>query len=279
MTNESLPEEPLPDKSLSNETTSPKPPRGPFAISAGVLFHPRRSMAALSQAKRRWWIVPAILLLVALTLQGIAYANANATFVYQQQATMLESAQNGEFGVVTEMPPMSAPHPLTVVLPIAGRTVGSVVTWLIWAGLIALASTFLGHNGARFGGLFAMVVWARVPITVRHVVQAIAMTLTGKPIYNQGLSGLVMDNAPSFTVNSFQGYVPPSRSTQVLSALLGKVDIYMVWTLILTGIGVWAFAHVPRRRAALMTVGIWVIATLVGLLPTLVGIGQSMRLF
>lgn len=252
-----------------------------FGTLIGVMLRPRKTMAALSRAEKRWWLVPVILLLAALVVHGIAYANANADYVYQQQVAFFESMPAEERGPMTAPPPhhRSAPHPLTVVLPIGGRVVGTLVTWLIWAGLIALASTFLGHNGTGFGALFAMVVWARVPVTLRYLVQAIAMTLSGTPIYNQGLSGLVLDGAPPPMSRSFQTYVPPTRSAQVLAALLGKVDIYMVWTLILTALGVWAFAHVPKRRAVLITLGIWTIATLVTLLPAIVGIGQGMRLF
>lgn len=250
-----------------------------LSVLTGIVIQPRSAMAALSTAKRRWWPVPAALLLLALIFHGITYANANAEYVYRQQVEMFESMPADQRGPMTDPPPKSEPHPLTVALPIAGRTVTTLVTWLIWAGLIALSSTFLGHNGARFGGLFAMVVWAQVPITVRYLVQGVAMALTGAPIYNQGLSGLVLDNAPPPMSRSFQPYVPPTRSAQVMGALLGRIDIYMVWTLILTGLGVWAFAHVPKRRAALLTLGIWVIATLVSLLPTILGIGQGMRFF
>lgn len=252
---------------------------GPFGALIGILLRPRKTMAALSGAQKRWWLVPVVLLLAALVVHGIAYANANVDYVYQLQVAFFESMPAEERGPMTEPPPKSGPHPLTVALPIGGRVVGTLVTWLIWAGLIALASTFLGHNGTSFGALFAMVVWARVPITLRYAVQAMAMALTGTPIYNQGLSGLVLDSAPPPIAQGFQPYVPPTRSAQVLAALLGKLDIYMVWTLVLTALGIWAFAHVPKRRAALITLGIWIVATLVTLLPAIVGIGQGMRLF
>jgi hypothetical protein len=252
---------------------------GPFGTLIGVMLRPRKTMAALSEAKRRWWLIPAALLLIALIVHGIAYANANAGYVYQLQVAFFESMPAEERGPMAEPPPQSGPHPLTVALPIGGRVVGTLVSWLIWAGLIALASTFLGHNGTGFGALFAMVVWARVPMTLRYIVQAIAMALSGTPIYNQGLSGLVLDGAPPPMSRSFQAYAPPTRSAQVLAALLGKVDVYMIWTLILTALGIWAFAHVPKRRAVLITLGIWIIATLVTLLPAIVGIGQGMRLF
>lgn len=259
--------------------TPPAERMKPFRALTGVLLRPRATMTALRDARKRRWTVPALLMVLALTFQGIIYANANAEYVYRQQQAWFETVPAEQRGPMTEPPPKAEPHPLTVGLPIAGRTVAEVVTWLIWAGLIALASTFLGHNGATFGGLFAMIVWARIPIALRYGVQAVAMLATGTPIYNQGLSGLALDSAPQPRASSFQRYIPPTRSAQVMAALLGKIDIYLVWALVLTGIGVWAFAHVPRRRAALVTVGIWIIATAVSLLPAIIGIGQGMRVF
>jgi Yip1 domain len=260
---------------MTETETAPAKGPGPINTLLGIIAHPRRTMIALSTAKRRWWWLAALLMLAALALQGVSYARANTELIYQNQITQLESMPEQERGRQAELPAKTDPHPLTIWLPIGGRAIGTLVTWLIWAGLIALASTFLGHNGAKFGGYFSMIAWARLPFALRDLVQGIAMTLSNRAIYNQGLSGLVRDSTPEAISTAFQTYVPPARGEQILAALLGRVDVYMVWTLILTGIGVWTFGHLPRRRAILLTLGIWIIATAISLLPTLLGLGQG----
>jgi len=264
---------------MAETETSPPKSRGPIRALLGIIARPRRTMDHLSTAKRRWWWLPALLMLGALALQGIFYARANAELMYQHQVDWFESMSEQQRAPLGELPPETDPHPLMVWLPIGGRAIGTLVTWLVWAGLIALASTFLGHNGAKFGGYFAMIAWARIPFTIRDIVQGIAMATTNRAIYNQGLSGLVLDSTPAPMYSNFQPYVSPPRGEQVFAALLGRVDVYMVWSLVLTGIGIWAFGHLPRRRAILVTLGIWVIATAVSLLPALLGLGQGTRFF
>ncbi len=270
--------------------------RGPFSVLVGVLFRPSRSFAALRDAKRRWWIVPALLALFVIVFYGFTEARSSQRIAQQQQSQLREELIRDPYGGgyidgPGTMPSQVGPHPLTIGLSIGGRLLGTVVSWLLWAGLLALASTFFGQNGASFSGFFAMVTWARLPLTLRSLVQAIYMGLSGTLIYNQGLSGLVIDNRPASNAAAFMSgpvmngmmggarYVPPSMGRQVLAALLGRIDIYLVWSLILMVAGVWAFARLSRRKALLVTLAIWVLGVLVSLLPTLIGLGQGVRLF
>jgi len=250
----------------------------PIRTLAGVLIHPRRAMVALNAAPRRWWWVPLLITLAALVFRGAVYARADHELMYQHRLAWFESMPETEKGPGTEPPTRTDPHPLTVWLPIGARAVGTLITWLLWAGLVALATTFLGHNGAKFGATFAMVAWAKLPFAVRSVVQGIAMSITGRAIYNQGLSGLVLDSTPQAPNLSFgpRPYVPPARGTAVLAALLGQIDVYVIWSLALTAAGVWAFAHMPKRRAWLITMGIWILATAAGLIPSLLGMGANL---
>ncbi len=260
---------------------APSPTRicSPITTLLGIIMRPRRTLTNLSTAKRRCWWLPLLLMLVGLALHGIFYSRANTELMYQNQLDWFESMPEQDRGAMAELPPKTDPHPLMVWLPIGGRVIGTLVTWVAWAGLIALASTFLGHNGAKFGGYFAMIAWTRLPVTIRAIAQGITMAVTNRAIYNQGLSGLVLDSTPAPITNFYQPGIPSARGEQILAALLGRVDIYMVWSLILTVIGVWAFGHLPQRRAVLLTLSIWIIATAISLVPVLLGIGQGTGIF
>jgi len=54
-------------------------------------------------------------------------------------------------------------------------------------------------------------------------------------------------------------------------AFLSHVDLFLVWNLILLVIGVMVTTHLPRRKAALVTLGVWLLLTALSLTPTLVG--------
>ncbi len=257
--------------------------RGPLHVLVGVLLRPQATMAYLGRARRRWWSVAALLMVAALTVRGFAYASANVGYLFGQQ-TSVQSSTVVKGGVVVQgpvpaSPAPSAPSMLTTGLAVAGRVVGTLIAWLAWAGLLYLATTFLGQNGAHFGGFFAMVAWSWMPFVVRNVIQAVYTAVTHDPIYNQGLSGLVLDHAPLPPAVGFRSYVPPARGAQVLSALLARVDVYTVWNLALLVLGVTALARLSRAKATIGTLVIWVLFALLGLLPALIGLNQGLSLF
>jgi hypothetical protein len=253
--------------------------RGPLSVLVGVLLRPRDTMTYLGGARRRWWWVAAILMVVALTLNGYAYGAANAEYNQKLQAAFLEDLPSEQRGArPDEYVMVSAPQFGTVVR-VGGQVVGTLVSWLVWAGLLYLASTFLGQNGSNFGGFFAMVAWAWMPYVIRNVVQAIYTQITRRPIYNQGLSGFVIDKTPVGPTVGFRSFVPPARGDQVLAALLTRLDIYMIWNLVLLVLGVAALAHLSRRKAIAGTLAIWAVFTLLSLLPALIGLNQGMGIF
>lgn len=255
--------------------------RGPLSLLLSTLFKPKRAMRDLRKAQRRWWLVPAALMLIALLIHGFGYAKANAEYLYQQQLQVFESIPAEKRGPMTEPPPKATPPLLTTGIQIAGRTVTTVAAWLVWAGLLYLAGTFVGNNEVKYGPLFAMTVWAWIPYVVRNLIQGIVMAITNSPIYNQGLSGLVVDNAPPTPAFTPMGrsFIPPSRGEAVLAGLLGRVDMYLIWHLALMITGVAIFERMKGKKAALITLTIWALITALSLLPKIVGLSQSLRLF
>jgi hypothetical protein len=258
-------------------------PRGPLQVLLGVLLKPRSTLADLSTARRRWWWLPALLMIVALTLHGVTYGSVNAEDLYRATQASMESLPGGMRGAVAE--PMPSGLSAMTVVRVGGQVLGTFVTWLVWAGLLYLASTFLGRNGAHFGGFFSMVAWTWLPYTVRNLIQAGYTAVTRQAIYNQGLSGLAIDKTP--TAPAVGGSIfaqggalmASTRGDQVLAALLARVDIYLIWYLALVVLGVAAFARLKMKQAVVATLVIWAVFTLVSLLPTIVGLGQGLGLF
>jgi hypothetical protein len=264
------------DERESAETTEK---RGFLRLLLGTLIRPAATMRALSRQQRRWWGVIALLMLVALGAHAFAYANANAEHLYQSQLEFYENMTEEERGPYMQPPERRSTPLVTIAVRLLGSVVGTVVTWLIWAGALYLLGVFFGQNGAKFGGLFAMTLWAWVPYVVRNIVQAVYMFVTNHAIYNQGLSGLAYDQAPPTMFSSFQPYVAPSTGDLLLARVLGRVDIYTVWNVVLLIAGVHAFSQLGRRKSIWLTVGLWLLFTALTLLPALIGVGGGMRMF
>lgn len=263
----------------STESDSAETRKGPLGILLGLLIKPRATMRYLGDARRRWWLLPALLVIATVVFQGVTYASSNAEYLYQRQQASREALPPAQQRQSVEAPSRPVLPPLVVGVRVGGRALGTVITWAVWAGLLLLMGTFFGQNGASFGAFFAMVTWAWLPYAVRNLLQGVYMALTNEPIYNQGLSGLVVDSAPPVMTSSFQPYVPPNATQQVLAGVLGRIDIYLIWHLVLLIAGIAAFTSLSRKKALLSALGIWVLLTLLSLLPTFIGFGQGMRLF
>jgi hypothetical protein len=112
-----------------------------------------------------------------------------------------------------------------------------------------------------------VVVWAWLPYGLRGLLQTLYILLSGQLIVNPGLSGLVRSE-PSVGEAVL---APPSAGQTFLTTFLSRIDLFLVWNLILLVIGVAVTTHLSRRKAALVTLGVWVVLTGLSLLPALVG--------
>jgi hypothetical protein len=152
------------------------------------------------------------------------------------------------------------------VFPAGASVVGRVIGWLILAGALYLAGTALGGR-STFGQMFCMVIWTWLPHAVRGLIQTIYILISGQLIVNQGLSGFVQNSSAVEEMI----YTPPSSGQIILTELLSRIDTYLIWYLVLLVIGVMVTTRLPRRKAVLVTLGVWGLLTAVSLLPTIIG--------
>jgi hypothetical protein len=129
-------------------------------------------------------------------------------------------------------------------------------------GVLVLVIGLLLGGRASFKQVFRMGVWTTLPFVVRNLIQLVSTAITGNiPI--SGLAGIA----------SGPGNVSPA-----LVAILSRIDIYLLWSLILLGVGVAATTQLNRIKSAAVALGYWLAtaaATVgwVALLPTLFGLG------
>lgn len=254
---------------------APLEPLGLPRLLWGMVIRPRTTLEYLNEhGKRDWWL-PAVLALLLVVLPILVGAPVTA----RERRETVQAAQErmgGQFGTdmsaeqeaQMEQAMSRAASPLiTTVFPAVGGVVWRAVVWLVWAGALYLAGTALGGRSA-FGQMFRMVVWVWLPYALRGLLQTIYILVSGQLIANPGLSGFVWDNR---TVGDAMLFTPPSPGQMLLAALLSHVDVYLFWNLALLVIGVMVTTRLPRRKAVLVTLGMWILLTAIGLLPALVG--------
>ena len=115
------------------------------------------------------------------------------------------------------------------IMPMIGPLTGLWVGWLLLAALLHFASTLLGGRGSMQGAL-NIVAWASLPFAVRDILRIIFMLAAGHAIMSPGLSGFT--STPGF-----------------VSQLLTRLDIFLVWHVILLVIGFALTDGLPRSKA------------------------------
>ena len=240
----------------------------------GMIVRPRVTLEYLrEQGPRTWWL-PALLCVLLIVLPIVVAApitsrQAREAFLAAQEQMgerLSEDMSAEERAQMEQAMSVTASPLITVVFPAVSGVVARAVGWLAWAGALYLAGLALGGR-STFGQMFRTVVWAWLPYAVRGLLQTIYILVSGELVANPGLSGLLQDS------RSVQEMVvaPPSPGRMVLVALLSRIDLFLVWNLVLLVIGVRVVAQLPRRKATLLTVGVWLLLTALGLVPTLVG--------
>jgi hypothetical protein len=86
-----------------------------------------------------------------------------------------------------------------------------------------------------------------------------------------GLQGLLLDPASlngRFKLSLGLGrFLDPDTASPVLMVLLGRIDVFTIWVTVLLAIGLSVTGRIPRSRAAMAAVLMWII----GALPQLMG--------
>jgi len=154
----------------------------------------------------------------------------------------------------------SSPLIITV-LPAIGRVMLRVAGWLVGASALYLAIIVLGGRSS-FAVMLRMVIWTWVPFALRSFLQVIYTLVSGQIIRNEGLSGLVVgSSSPSATLNLGQ---------IILVEFLSRLDVFLVWNLVLVTIGIMVTTRLTRSKSTLATLAVWFLLTTASLLPTAV---------
>ncbi len=272
---------------MTGETSYPQQ-RNFLQLLWGIIARPRATFQHLNQEGRRLWWLMALLTAVLVILPLIV----GAPIAARQAREAVMAVTGFQVGVVRQEEPgvrgrvepaqeltpeqqqqmeqamRYASSPLVItVFPAIGRVAGLIVGWLAWAGFLYLSGMVVGGH-ARFGDLFRMVVWAWVPYALRGLLQTLYILASGQLITNPGLSGLVAVHRTA----SEGMMAPPSAGQIIASSILSRIDIFLFWNLALLVIGTVVVGRISGRKATALVLGIWLVLTLLGLLPALVGL-------
>ena len=218
---------------MTDITLDQRPPRRfDLPRAQAMLFRPRQGFQEMASEARGTWLTPMLLLSITAILVVIVggYLKSRAAltgevplppdwqFWTPEMQNNYMQAQQATQGPV-----------FLYIIPALGSLTGLWLGWLLLAALLHFGSTLLGGRGSMQSAL-NLVAWASLPFAVRDLLRIIFMLATGHAIISPGLSGFT--STPGF-----------------LSQLLTRLDIFMIWHVILLVIGFALTDGLPRSKA------------------------------
>ncbi len=204
-----------------------------------VFLHPVRAFRRISTQTKASWLTPLVILSIMVVLSTVVVgrlknqAAATGEITYppdfqyytpEQQAQYMQAIQSTQGPV------------FNYVLPGITSLLGVWFGWLILGGIVHLVTTLFGGRGSTQLSM-NIVAWASLPLAVREIVQIVYMLAAKRLIANPGLSGFSPADSKGLTL--------------FFSLLLGLIDIYLIWQIILIILGVRISTRLSNAKATI----------------------------
>ncbi len=209
-----------------------------------VLTSPAKTFASI--AERPTWLVP-MLLLVVLGLASTLLSAPKIDWDASIRAQLEQSSAQLSDDQIADQIEIVEKFSKVAMLVVAG-----VVPWifyplvaLIFLGLLKVVGGEVGFKTSLGVLLYGYIPWVLATLLSLPVV-ASRDQLTTEELQD----GLLMSNLAAFA---------SPDTNPVLRSLLGSIDVFSAWTLILLTIGYAVAAKVSKGRAAICIVGLWAV--------------------
>jgi len=244
------------------DITLEKPParRLNFSRLLSTLIRPRKAFSEMAAEPKATWLTPMLVLSITaiLVIVVAGYLKTRATMLGEVQLPpdwQYWSPDMQENYMQAQQATQGATF--VYVIPLVGALTALWVGWILIAGLLHLGSTLLGGRGSMQGAL-NIVAWASLPFAIRDLLRVVFMLSAGHAITSPGLSGF-------------------AASAGFLSQLLSRLDIFMIWYIVLLVIGFAIADGLTRGKAVLgvVVVMLLVLFTQAGLGSLTSGVGDQ----
>jgi hypothetical protein len=236
------------------------PRRFHFGWVLPALFRPRQMFVKIAAQSGDVWLTPILILMVVAVLRSVAAGPlkqaaaaggsgtppAGVQYYTPEQQSQFQQTQSATAGPV-----------FVYVFPAVLAALETWVGWLLVVGLLHLVLTMLGGQGASRQAM-NLVAWASLPFAVRDGVRMIYLLATHQLISRAGLAGFAPTDG--------------GDGSAYLAQLLGFVDVYLLWHVLLLVAGVRAGNKLSSVKA---WSGVLITLAIVLLLEALPGFGLT----
>lgn len=247
-------------EAVSNGETRPL-----WQLLFGIVDRPTATFVAVL-ARRKWWVwaMPLGVVLLCFAATILTRAPYDAELARQQVQRQLETMPPEQAQAARASGTMETFTSVPFILA-TGLALGAI---MLLIGIVAQAAvlyfgSLVAGGEVNFGQVFTMSVWTRLPSAVNSLTLAGFTLIAGRTVRYAGLSALV----------AVGDLMKDGRNPMV--ALLGRIDLFWLWHLLLVGLGLSVVARLSRLKALSLTLIYAVLSLAVVVLPTLLFGGAS----
>jgi hypothetical protein len=243
----------LPNSPVSTPTSQPAP-LSEGARIINTFIAPSKAFTDLRRSAA-WWAPFLLMVIVSVAFVYVAGERVGFRKAMENQMQSQPKAQ----ARLENLPPdqreqqMEQGAKVTKIIAYAFPAIQLLILFLIAAVMFA---TFKFAAGAdvSFKISLAIVMYASLPGLLRAILAVVSLLAGG--------------NVDSFTlqnpVATNPGYFMNAADSPLLYSLASSLDIFLIWTLILTAIGFTCVSKVKRSAALAIVFGWWAVLTLTG---------------
>ena len=247
-------------------TATPPAPTGPaMSLGARVIntfIAPSQAFAEIKRSSA-WWLPWVLLLLGSIAFVGGVQTKVGFDQVYQNN---LHNSPKGQERL-EQMPPDQKARALQVGVAITkyisyGFPVLRLIGWVILAAILMASFNFGMGAEMSFGTSLGVTAWGTLPEIFRSLLAAVLL-FSGK-VDPEGF------NVQNPVGTNLGYYLDPAKS-KFLFTLGSGLDIFIIWALIVTGIGYASVSKVKKGAAVGVVVGWYLFFLLIGAAFSLLG--------
>jgi len=239
------------EKAIANEVNI-------WGALVGWIDQPMKTMRYAIHHPRSWF-APALLITISMIALVIISAPMEAKVANERIAAQLSRVDIPEEqrAVVSQYAQNVTPRRI-LLTGIGGGMVVLALGWILRATVLHFSVLVLGGE-SQFPQMFAVVSWSWLPYFVRNIVQAVYIGWTRQLISNPGLSALVASGDPLLNAQN------------IWYVLLSSLDLFLLWHLLLSTLGISAVSGFSRTKSAILRIVWWLAFSAARLIPVLIG--------
>lgn len=218
---------------MNSKFASEERQNGLLKLLVRLIFRPAKAFQMSRESAKKVLILCVVLLIAGIVASAAAEAGCAKGAPKKPPQGIQEEMQETEAASIR----------VRVASGIIFGILGLVIAWFLKTAFFYLLSK-VWESKVGFLTLFSSMGLVYLPFFLRNILQSSVMLSTGKWIQHQGLSALVASSDPASW--STVGY-----------ALLSKIDLWVLWSLLLLFVALRVSVGLSGKRAVLLTAVYW----------------------